>query len=165
MLPTQNAATILKPLVPNPFYTWCNMLLTGLHHSLVVGIPLFLPSNSSILPLYFLPLLSSLTFTRVGGDHNDITSNGSDFPFRKCIDLSSSLNGVFYRKKDPKKFYMVFLGIRRPFRLILGHPVTVELYAYSYLCRYSSTVPIYSESLMTKLVYTIISTIIEIIPT
>ena len=34
----------------NLFYTWCNMLLTGLHRSPVVSIPLFLPTNSSILP-------------------------------------------------------------------------------------------------------------------
>ena len=34
----------------NLLYTWCNMLLTGLHQSPVVSIPLFLPSNSSILP-------------------------------------------------------------------------------------------------------------------
>ena len=30
----------------NHSYTWCNMLLTGLHHSPVVSIPLLLPSNS-----------------------------------------------------------------------------------------------------------------------
>ena len=41
----------------NPFYTWCNMLLTGLHHSPVVStLLLFLPSNSSILPLHLVPL-------------------------------------------------------------------------------------------------------------
>ena len=33
----------------NPFYTWCNMLLTRLHHFSVVGIVL-LPWNSSTLP-------------------------------------------------------------------------------------------------------------------
>jgi len=32
-IPAKNAATILKPLVLKPFYIWCNMLLTGLHHS------------------------------------------------------------------------------------------------------------------------------------
>ena len=36
----------------NLFYTWCNMLLTRLHHSPVVSIPLFLPSNSSLYPLH-----------------------------------------------------------------------------------------------------------------
>ena len=33
----------------NPFYTWCNMLLTEFHHSPVVSIPLLLPSNSEVL--------------------------------------------------------------------------------------------------------------------
>ena len=44
----------------NPFYTCCNMLLTRLHHSPVVTIPLLLPSNYSMLPLHrplFFPLL------------------------------------------------------------------------------------------------------------
>jgi len=36
----------------NPFYTWCNMLLTGLHHSPVVSNPILLLSNPSILPLH-----------------------------------------------------------------------------------------------------------------
>ena len=35
----------------NPFHTWY-MLLTGLHRSSVVSIPLLLPSNSSIPPLH-----------------------------------------------------------------------------------------------------------------
>ena len=44
----------------NHFYTWRNMLLTGLHHSPVVSIPLLLllPSNSSILPVYIMNILS-----------------------------------------------------------------------------------------------------------
>ena len=58
-MPAQNAATILKPLVPNPFFIWCNMLLTGLHHSPVISIPHLFPLNSSILPLH-LPSLSPL---------------------------------------------------------------------------------------------------------
>ena len=41
-----------------PFYTWCNMFLTGLHHSPVVSIPLLLPSNSSTLPLFLPPLFA-----------------------------------------------------------------------------------------------------------
>ena len=49
----------------NHFYTWCNTLLTGLHHSPVVSIPLFLPSNSSILPLHLPSLHPSITCTRV----------------------------------------------------------------------------------------------------
>ena len=46
-MPAQNAAIILKPLVPNPhsrgqyplnhFYIWCNLLLAALHHSPVVS--------------------------------------------------------------------------------------------------------------------------------
>ena len=34
------------PIPTQPLLTWCNMLLTGLHHSTIVSIPL-LPSNSS----------------------------------------------------------------------------------------------------------------------
>ena len=69
-MPAQNAGTIVKPLLPNPplnpFYTWCKMLLTELHHSPVDSIPFFLPSNSSI-PHFTLPppLLAYLTCTRV----------------------------------------------------------------------------------------------------
>ena len=47
----------------NQFYTWFNLLLTGLHHSFEVRITLHLPSNSSILTLQFPPLLSS-TYVR-----------------------------------------------------------------------------------------------------
>ena len=43
----------------NNFYTWCNMLLTGLPHSPVVSIPLILPSNTSILLLHLTSLLPS----------------------------------------------------------------------------------------------------------
>ena len=39
---------------PKPFYIWCNMLLTDLHYSPVVSIPLLIPSNSSILPLHLI---------------------------------------------------------------------------------------------------------------
>ena len=53
-----------SPIPTQPFYTWCNMLLTGLHQSSVVSIPLLLPSNSSILFLHFPPLLPSLTCSR-----------------------------------------------------------------------------------------------------
>ena len=45
------------PIPIKHFYTWCNMLLTGLHRSPVVIIPLFLPSNSYILSLHLPPLL------------------------------------------------------------------------------------------------------------
>ena len=45
----------------NPsFYTWCNMLLTGLHNSTVISISLLLTSISSILPFQLSPLLPSL---------------------------------------------------------------------------------------------------------
>ena len=54
----------------NPSYTWCSMLLTGLHQYPVVSIPLLLPSNSSMLPLHLPPLLSYLTCTRVRGNHH-----------------------------------------------------------------------------------------------
>ena len=53
----------------NLFYKWCNMLLTGLHHSSVVIIPFLLPSNSSILPLHLPSLLPPLTGTTVRGNH------------------------------------------------------------------------------------------------
>ena len=73
-MPAQNAATILKLLVPNPpvnpFHTWCNMLLTGLHHSPVVSLTLLLlPSNTSIIP--------SLTCMRVRGNHNNNNALGA----------------------------------------------------------------------------------------
>ena len=41
----------------NPFCTWY-LLLTGLHHSSVVSIPLLLPSNSSYSRLFF-PLMGT----------------------------------------------------------------------------------------------------------
>ena len=44
----------------NHFYTWCNMLLTGLHHSPVVV----------SITLHLLPLLLSLMFTRVGDNYH-----------------------------------------------------------------------------------------------
>ena len=44
-----NANTSRAQYPLNPFYTWCNMLLTGLHNSSVVSITLLLHSNSSIL--------------------------------------------------------------------------------------------------------------------
>ena len=55
----------------NPFYTWynhhvaTNMLLTGLHQSPVVSIPLLLPSNLTIIPLQPPTLLPLLTCTKV----------------------------------------------------------------------------------------------------
>ena len=49
----------------NPFYTWCNMLLTGARHSPIVSIPLLLPSNSSMLPLHLSHLLLPLMCRRV----------------------------------------------------------------------------------------------------
>ena len=41
----------------NPFYRWCNMLLTVLYHFPVVSISHLLYWNSSILPLHLPPLL------------------------------------------------------------------------------------------------------------
>ena len=54
----------------NHFYTWCNMLLTGLHHSTVVSISPLLLSNYSMLPLHLPPLLPSPTCTRINGNHH-----------------------------------------------------------------------------------------------
>ena len=48
----QNAAAILKPLVPNPHSTTFTHGCTRFYHSLVINNPLLLPSNSSILPLH-----------------------------------------------------------------------------------------------------------------
>ena len=50
----------------NPFWIWCNMLLTGLHHSPVVSIPLLLFSNSSILPFHFPLFFSPLRARELG---------------------------------------------------------------------------------------------------
>ena len=52
-------------VMPENNSSWCDMLLTGLHLSPVVGI-LFLSSNSSILHL------PSLTSTRVKGNHHHL---------------------------------------------------------------------------------------------
>ena len=46
----QKTANILKYLGPNPHLHMGNMLVTGLHYSPVVSIPLLFPSNSSTLP-------------------------------------------------------------------------------------------------------------------
>ena len=54
----------------NHFYTWCSMLLPGLHHSPVVSVPLLLPTNSSTFPLHLPPLLLSLVCTGIGGTHH-----------------------------------------------------------------------------------------------
>ena len=59
-------SSVQSPL--KPFYTWCNMLLTGLHHSHVVSsLLLFIPSNFSILPLDLPSLLPPLTSARFKG--------------------------------------------------------------------------------------------------
>ena len=59
-------SNLSSPISVNSFYTWCNLLLTGLHHSSVVSIPLLLlPSNSSTLPLtspHFFPPLRAREF-------------------------------------------------------------------------------------------------------
>ena len=65
-----NSQTSRAQFPLNYFYTWCNMLLTGSHHSPVVRIPLIIPSTSFILPLH-LPLYSSLVCTRVRGNHHN----------------------------------------------------------------------------------------------
>ena len=52
----------------NPFYTWCDILPSGLHHLPVVSIPFLLLSYSSILHLP--PLSPFLTCTRVRGNHH-----------------------------------------------------------------------------------------------
>ena len=70
-MPIQIIVTILSCQSPHDlFYTWCNMLLTGLYHSPLVSIPLLLSSNSSILLLHLLFFLPSLTCTRVRGNHH-----------------------------------------------------------------------------------------------
>ena len=57
---------------PIPSQPLLQMLLTGLHHSTVVSIPLLLllPSKSSIFPLHFPPLLLSLMCTRVRSNYH-----------------------------------------------------------------------------------------------
>ena len=76
----------------NHFYTWCNMSLTGLHHSSEVSIPLLLPSNSFIFPLHIPPLLLSLMCTRVRGNHHhhpcvvgSPVVKAAQFPFFNCL--------------------------------------------------------------------------------
>ena len=64
-MPAQKAATILKPLMPDPHSTPFThgatyMLLTGLHHSTVVSIPFLLPEIPPYSP--FTSLSSSLSY-------------------------------------------------------------------------------------------------------
>ena len=66
----------------NHSYTWCNMLLTGLHHSSVVSIPLLLPSISSIFPFHLAPLLVSLMCTRVRDSYHHHLTKVVDFQAR-----------------------------------------------------------------------------------
>ena len=66
----RNSQTSRAQSALNPFYAWCSMLLTGLHHSPVVNFPLQLPWNSSLLHLHLPPLLPFLTCTRVRGNHH-----------------------------------------------------------------------------------------------
>jgi len=73
----------------NFFYTWCNFLLTGLHHSPVVNIPFLLPWSSSILPLH-LPPLSLLACTRVKGNNN------RRIQWADLTNLISDINIYFY---------------------------------------------------------------------
>ena len=63
----------------NPLYTWSNMLLTGLHHSPVVSIPLLLPWNPCMLPLHLPPLLFFLRCTRVRENHHHMQTVQSNF--------------------------------------------------------------------------------------
>ena len=52
----------------NPFYTWCNLLLTVLHHSPVVSIPLILPYSPSYSSILFshIPPYSPLRARELG---------------------------------------------------------------------------------------------------
>ena len=52
MIPRPKPQTSCAQSPLNPFYTWCNMLLTCFHFSSVVSIPFVLLSTSSILPLH-----------------------------------------------------------------------------------------------------------------
>ena len=56
----------------NLFFIWCNIFMSGSHHSPIVSIPLFLPSNSSTFHLHTPP--PSLLFPmcmRARDNHHD----------------------------------------------------------------------------------------------
>ena len=72
------------------FYTLCNMLPTGLHYSPVVGIPLCLPSNSSILPFTSLLFFNHLRAWELGA----IISIGLLWSFNTNKHCNVSLNNT-----------------------------------------------------------------------
>ena len=73
-----------NPFPTEPLYIWCNILLTGSHHSPVISIFLSLTWNFSILPLHLPPLLI-ITCMRVRSTHHhhQIT-HASHFRLHEC---------------------------------------------------------------------------------
>ena len=55
----------------NPLYIWCNMMLTGLHHSSQPAFPSSSPQILSYSPFTSHLFFSHLTCTRVRGNHNN----------------------------------------------------------------------------------------------
>ena len=85
----------------NPFYIWSNMLLTGMHYSTVVSIPLLLPL-----------LRPSSKCTRVKGNYNNNTIY--DIIFHKANEFSFAPNHMFAgdgrkaQKYGHQKYYQFF---------------------------------------------------------
>ena len=88
----------------NLFHTWCNMLLTGLHQSPVVSIPLLLPSKYS----YFTSLLSlpplharelgAIIIIKNHSNWCDLPiSNLTEFPISNFTVIDARLNQQLYR--------------------------------------------------------------------
>ena len=93
--PCQHSQTSRAKSPLNPFYTWCKILLTGLHHSPVGSIPLLLPTNSSIFPLHLPPLLISLMCTRVRGSYHHHVYNYLRVKIRDVLRLLMYIISIY----------------------------------------------------------------------
>ena len=85
---------------------WC-MLLTGLHHSPVVSIPLLLSTNSSIFPLHLPPLLISLVCTRVRCNYHH-----QPFTFQRWVWRSYPVVRSWRWLRD-RSLFLVYTGYYR----------------------------------------------------
>ena len=88
----------------NHFFMWCEILLTRSHHSLLVSIPLILPTNSSILTLHLLPHLL-LTCTRVMGNYH----HHKLFTYQYQLDLRQN-SPIWIQTSTYINLFSIFLG-------------------------------------------------------
>ena len=97
----------------NPFYTWCNMLLTLFYHSPIVSIPLLLPSNSSILPFTFPLYLPSLRVGELGAIIIIIIIARYDISASEIYHRYMIMNGFYLLVKQSVNSKNVLLFSRR----------------------------------------------------